>query len=159
MHTAQFIKFVTVAGWLWVSQGNLVRSEQVGLIAQVPTCNVDKLSAPDGLSTTIGTPPTGLSGRISISITCPSGVGGNLRLILNPMVVNNGGAKMKFASGSGALNGVSTSDSTGTIDVVIPAATGNRTGTGSIQVDIANTSGKLLKSANNYNLIVTADFN
>jgi hypothetical protein len=161
MHTAQFIKLVTVAGWLWVSQGNLVRSEQVGLIAQTGTsspCTVSGLNS-DGLPTTIGTPPTGLRGTILISVTCPSGVGGTLQLRLDSKVVHNGGATMKFVSIAGALAGASTTASTGITDVVIPADTGIRTGAGSIQVNIVtNLSKTLLKSASDYELEVKADF-
>ena len=160
MHTAQFIKLVSVAGWLWVSQGNLVRSEQVGLIAQSSACQVDRLTAED-LSTS-GTPTTSLTGTVFITITCPSGVGGTLNLILNPTVVYNGGVRsMGFINNrvTGALASVSTTASPNPINVVIPAATGVRTGTGFIQVSIATSGGKLLKSANDYKLIVTADFN
>jgi hypothetical protein len=158
MHTAQFIKLVTVAGWLWVSQGNLVRSEQVGLIAQTSTACTVSIPATGDLLTS-GTPATVLTGTTPLAINCPSGVGGTLRLILTPTSVNNGGATMKFVNGSGALTSTSTTPSTNPIDVVIPAATGTRTGTGSIQVDIiANPSGKLLKSASDYKLEVKADF-
>jgi hypothetical protein len=161
MHTTQFIKLVSVAGWLWVSQGNLVRSEQVGLIAQSSTpCTVSSLTAGDLLPSS--SPVTALTGTISIAITCPSGVGGTLQLSLQPTpisVVNNGGAKMGFVSKSGTLTVANTATSTGTIEVVIPAATGIRTGTGSIQVDINALNSKLLKSANDYKLVVTADFN
>lgn len=158
MHTAQFIKLVTVAGWLWVSQGNLARSEQVGLIAQTGTACTVSIPATGDLLTS-GTPATVLTGTVPLAINCPSGVGGTLQLILTPKSLNNGGATMKFVNGSGALMSTSTTASMSPINVVIPAATGIRTGTGSIQVDIvANPSGKLLKSASDYKLEVAAEF-
>jgi hypothetical protein len=153
MQSAQFIKLVTIASWLWVSQGNIAQSEQMGLIAQASTaCTVDSLTAGD--LSTISSPPTGLTGNVSISITCPRGATGSLQLTLTSPVVYNGGAKMKFASKSGVLSRASTSYSTSIITVPISSGTGN----GVIQVDLAATNSKLLKSATDYKLVVAADF-
>jgi hypothetical protein len=153
MQTSQFIKLVAIASWLWVSQGNIAHAEQMGLIAQASTaCNVNSLTAGD-LSTS-SLPPTGLTADVSIAITCPSGATGSLQLTLNPSVVNNGGAKMRFVTSSGVLSGASTTAVANTITVPISQGTG----TGIVRVDLAALNSKLLKSATDYKLIVTADF-
>ena len=157
MYRANFFKLVTVASCLWVSQGNYAQAEQVGLVAQaVNTCQIDSFTAGELLP--VSNPPTGLTGTFSIAISCTGTASGNLLLTLNPSVVNNGGAKMQFVSMSGVLAGANTNPSTNTITVPI-SSQGNQTGNGSVRVDIVAPSGKLLTSANNYKLVVTAAFN
>jgi hypothetical protein len=159
MYRANFFKLVTVAGLLWVSQGNYAQAEQVGLVAQaVNTCQIDSLQKDEDLSP-ISNPPTGLTGEFSITISCTGNASGNLLLTLNSSsVVYNGGAKMQFVRKSGVLAGANTNPSTSTITVPI-SSQGNQMGTGSVRVEILAPSGKFLKAANNYQLSVTATFN
>jgi hypothetical protein len=159
MYRSQFIQFVTVAGWLWASQGNLTHAEQFGFIAQNGndnTCQIDRFIAEELLP--ISNPATGLSGVASIAISCRGNATGNLILTLNPLVVYNGGAKMQFVSQSGVLAGATTNPATSTISVPI-SSQGDRTGTATIRVEIVAPSGKLLKAANDYKLVLTAAFN
>lgn len=159
MYRAQFFKFVTVASLLVVSQGNHVQAEQVGFIAQAVaenTCQIDSLTGSELI--TVANPSTGLTGNISIVISCKGNATGTLLLTLNPSVVYNGGAKMQFVSKSGVLAGAGDSPSTNVITVPI-TSTGNQTGNAVVRVDIVAPSGKLLRAASNYNLVVNVAFN
>jgi hypothetical protein len=157
MYRANFLKVVTVAGWLWVSQGNYAQAEQVGLVAQaVNTCQIDSFTAGELLP--VSNPPTGLTGTFSIAISCTGTASGNLLLTLNPSVVYNGGAKMQFVNKSGLLAGANTNPSTTTITVPI-SSQGNQIGNGLVRVDIVAPSSKLLRAANSYKLVVTAALN
>jgi hypothetical protein len=159
MYRSQFIQFVTVASWLWVSPENLARSEQFGSIAQNGsdnTCQIDRFIAEE--LSPISNPPTGLSGVASIAISCRGTASGNLLLTLNPSVVHNGGAKMQFVRQSGVLAGANTNPATSAITVPI-SSQGSQTGNGRVRVDIVAPSGKLLKVANDYKLVLTAVFN
>jgi hypothetical protein len=161
MFQAHFLKLVTVAGWLWVSLGNLAQAEQVGLIAQDSnsnaqgnTCQIDSFTGGELLP--VSNPPTGLTGTLSIAISCNGNISNkNLLLTLNPVVFYNGGAKMQFVSKPGLLAGANTNPSTNTITIPI-SSTGNQSGTGQVRVDIVALSSKLLKAANNYKLVITA---
>jgi hypothetical protein len=151
------IRLVTVAGWFWVCQGNIAQAEQVGLIAQnTNTCKIDSFTAGELLP--VADLPTGLTGTFSIAISCTGTASANLLLTLNPSVVHNGGAKMQFVSKSGLLTGANTNPSPNTITVPI-SSQGNQTGNGSVRLEIVAPSGKLLKAANNYKLVVTAALN
>ncbi|AFY91901.1 hypothetical protein [Chamaesiphon minutus] len=159
MYRSQFIQFVAVASWLWMSQENIARSEQFGLIAQNGndnTCQIDRFIAEELLPNS--NPATGLRGLASIAVSCRGNASGNLLLTLNPSVVYNGGAKMQFVSQSGVLAGATTNPATSTISVPI-SSQGIQSGNGSIRVAIVAPSGKLLKAARDYKLVLTAVFN
>ena len=158
MYRANFFKLVTVAGLVWVSQGNYAQAEQVGLVAQaVNTCRVDSTIIEELLP--ISNPSTGLTGKFSVALTCTGTASGNLLLTLNPSVVYNGGAKMQFVNKSGLLAGANTNPSTTTITVPISWQPDNQTGNGVVRVDIVAPSSQLLIAANNYKLVVTAALN
>jgi hypothetical protein len=157
MYQPQFIRLVAIAAWLWVSQGNYAQAGHFGLITQnVNTCKIDSFTAGELLP--VANPPTGLTGTFSIAISCTGTASANLLLTLNPSVVHNGDAKMQFVSMSGLLAGANTNPAPNTITVPI-SSQGNQTGNGSVRLEIVAPSGKFLKAANNYNLVVTAALN
>jgi hypothetical protein len=159
MYQLRFFKFVTVAICLWVSQGNVAQAEQTGIKTpngNANTCRIDSLTA--GELSPISDPPTGLTGMLTVAISCKGSVAGNLQLNLNPAVVYNGGVKMQFVNGSGVLASANTNSATNTINIPVNSQ-GATTGNARVRVDIVAASDELLQPANNYSLVITAAFN
>jgi hypothetical protein len=159
MYQLRFFKFVTVAICLWVSQGNVAQAEQTGIKTpngNANTCRIDSLTA--GELSPISDPPTGLTGMLTVAISCKGSVVGNLQLNLNPAVVYNGGVKMQFVNGSGVLASANTNSATNTINIPVNSQ-GATTGNARVRVDIVAASDELLQPANNYSLVITAAFN
>jgi hypothetical protein len=159
MYQLRFLKFVTVALCLWVCQGNVTQAEQTGVKTpngNANTCRIDNLMA--GELSPISDPPTGLSGILTVAISCQGNAVGNLQLTLNPAVIYNGGIKMQFLNGTGVLASANTNSVTNTITIPINSQ-GVTTSNGRVRVDIVAPSDELLQPANNYSLVMTAAFN
>jgi hypothetical protein len=154
MQSAQFIKLVTVASWLWVNQGNFAGAEPLWIIAkQDNACKINNFVAEDLAAT--ANPPIKLTGTYSISVGCRGNATGNLKLTFNPSVVYNGAVTMQFISTSGVLAGANSLTTGNTMTVPI-SSHGDRTGDGLIRVSIVAPPGKLLKAAKNYQLVLDA---
>jgi hypothetical protein len=158
MYQSQLFKFVTFTSYLWLSQGTILYAAQDGLISQSNTniCQVNSAAARELLANS--SPATALNGNVSININCSGNASGNLQLTLDPSVVHNGRASMRFTSGSGVLSNIDANISANTIIIPI-SSQGDRIGNGQLRVDITAPSGQLLKSASDYQLVIATVFN
>jgi hypothetical protein len=158
MYQLQLFKFVTFTSCLWLSQGTVLNAAQDALISQstTNTCQVNSSTTRELLANS--SPSKALTGNVSINISCSGNVSGNLQLTLDPAVVYNGRANMRFTSGSGVLSNIDTNISANTIIIPI-SSQGDRIGNGQLRVDITAPSGQLLKSASDYQLVIAAVFN
>jgi hypothetical protein len=155
MSRSQFIKLVTVTGWLWVSHGNLDRSTPIAVAAEpAPSCQVVTFRGSELTPNTL--PPTRLSGNLDVAIVCQGNAAGNLSLTLESVSVYNGSSSMRFVNSSGLLDGANPNPSADTLTIPINSQ-GDGRGNGRLLVEIVAPPRMLLQAGNNYQLKVTAN--
>jgi hypothetical protein len=103
----------------------------------------------------IADPPVELRGNLSIKIKCRGNGSSRLRLTLNPRNVYNGEVRIRLVSSTGLLGGVSDSPTSNTLTIPF-SWRGDENGIGLLRVDIVAPSGKLLRAATDYSLVVNA---
>jgi hypothetical protein len=160
MYWSQLLKFVALAGWIWVGRVNLVQAKPIGLIAQgssAGSCTVGSVTG--GQMSSSGIPPTSLTGTFNITVNCGGNVSGkNLQLVFNPSPIYNGIVTIgTFAPNTtGTINFGTQSRSGNTITIPISWNGNNRSGSGTVQVTVVAPNNKLLKAAANYTVTLNA---
>ncbi|PSB56916.1 hypothetical protein [Chamaesiphon polymorphus] len=154
MYRSQFIQFVTVASWLWLSSGNLARSVPIALATEpTPSCQIVTFRGGELMQNSL--PPTRVSGILDLAIVCQGNALGNLSVTLEPIVVHNGIGSMRFVNSSGLLAGANPNP-TSTIITIPISSQGDGRGNARLMVEIVGQEGKLLRSGSDYRLSISA---
>jgi hypothetical protein len=158
MSKVDVLRIFTLAGLLWFPQIDSVRANDDAPPAEIPdnSCTINSLQR-EGEMVAIADPPVELRGNLSVKISCRGSGNSRLRLTLNPVNVYNGEVRMQLVSSTGLLVGASNSQTQNTFTIPF-SWQGDGSGVGMFRVDIVAPSGKLLRAATDYSLVVNATF-
>jgi hypothetical protein len=155
MYQLRFLKIITVASCLWVSQVHLVGAEQFGSVNPAKdTCRILSLTGGE-LTPNSSIPLTRLTGVFSIVVKCDSAR--NLRITFSQMNIRNAWAQIQFVGGTGIFASVMTNPAADSITIPISSTQSSGGDSGKIRVDLVAPGGKLLEAGNDYRIVVKAD--
>jgi hypothetical protein len=161
MRQAKLLTLAAVVGLSLINSGNSAHSQVANFPGTVPpSCT---LTSTDGTFSEDGTPATLLvangGDRGTVTVNCNQS-GKSLSLTINTAAstVYNGTGKIRFGGTTGVFAGVNTPGfpTTAPITAAIANPTAAIGDVGRVQSQIEAPTGKLLKAANNYKLVVDA---
>jgi hypothetical protein len=152
MYQLRFLKFVTVAICLWVSQGSLVKAEQVETVDRAKdSCSILRLTGGE-FTPNSSVPLTRLTGAISVVVKC--GSSRNLRISISQTNIHNAGTKIQVMGGTGIFAGANASTTANSITIPISSTQSSGGDSVNVRVDLVAPSGKMLTAGNDYRIVV-----
>lgn len=151
-------RIFALTGVLWFAQFGSVSANESAASDSLPmnSCKIDSFQR-EGEMVPVADPTVELRGNFSVKVFCQGSGSGRLRLTLNPVNVYNGDARMQVVSTTGLLAGASNIPTRNTLTIPL-SWQGDGYGIGLLRVGIVAPSGKLLRSATDYSLVVDAAF-